>query len=146
MSCKINSDKSYGFVQNNNILLGIIIFTIFGVIGFIIYPNFFFFYWGDLYDTLGAIVGIRLTIKNIKPNQSFIKTGIIVGGLGGLLSAILRSIFMWIINAFEIIVLLFSLLIFAPFTIILGILCGYLMGYIYSRKTGGYEENGSSLF
>lgn len=134
--------------EKYNIVSGILIFTLIAFTGFIIFPEFFIFWYGDIYYTIGGLIGLTITFKNRKPDQLFIKTGIIVGISGASLSSFLISIFQWliytIIRSFDILVLGTYLLLFTPFALILGIIIGYIYGY-YKRRQEENEEDLSYL-
>jgi hypothetical protein len=61
------------------------------IVGFLIYGGFALF--ADLEFLLGSIFGLLYFFKNREPHQEFLKYGVIVGILGGILSCIFISIY-----------------------------------------------------
>ena len=129
-----------------NIVSGILLFTIIAFVGFMIYPGLFVIWYGDIYYTIGAISALILTFKNRKPHQLFIKTGIIVGIGGAVISSFLISIFQWFLYILlvnmDIFILGAYIMNFTPFALIIGIIIGYFYGS-YKRKQ---VERDLSLF
>ncbi len=128
-----------------NIVAGILLFTIIAFGGFMIYPELFIIWFGDIYYTIGGISGLVLTFKNRKPNQLPIKTGIIIGIIGAGISSFLISIYEWfiytILYGFDIVVLGFYLWYFTPFALILGTIIGFIYGYFKkNQKEDGEQE------
>jgi len=127
-----------------NIISGILLFTIIAFAGFMIYPGLFVIWYGDIYYTIGAISALILTFKNRKPHQLFIKTGIIVGIGGAVLSSLLISIFQWILYILlvnmDIFILGAYIVNFTPFALIIGIIIGYFYGS-YKRRQAESEKN-----
>ncbi|KKN53470.1 hypothetical protein LCGC14_0602180 [marine sediment metagenome] len=125
-----------------NIISGILLFTIIAFVGFMIYPQLFVIWYGDIYYTIGGISALILTFKNLKPDQLPIKTGLKVGIIGAGISSFLISIYQWffytILNSFDIIILGINFAYFTPFALILGSIIGYIYGYIKKKQ----EEDG----
>jgi len=96
----------------------------------------------DIYLVIGGGIGLYLTFKNIKESQSHIKTGIIVGLTGSVLSLFLIGFFDWIYYSvyygFDLILFLnYILYIFVVngiMYVLVGIILGYIFGYLYSNK------------
>jgi hypothetical protein len=144
----IFSIASWLLYENHNIATGIIISALIPSIGLLIYPGMFVVWYGDIYYTIGILIGLVLTFKKLKPDQLFIKTGIIIGISGGFISSFSISTFFWVIYIYDfnldIITLGFNLLNFIPFAVIYGIIIGYLFGSYKRRQVESERE--SNLF
>ena len=130
-----------GFAQRYNMLIGILICALFtSILTLILLIGFFFL--GDVFLVVGGGIGLYFTFKNRIESQSHIKTGIIVGLIGPVLSLILISFFFWIWSSLEFgfdffIFLQWILSFFAYygiFYLLVGIITGYLFGYYYRKK------------
>jgi len=94
-------DESYsGFVQRYNMMIGILFCALLTSIVFLIFPMGFFF-MADIYLVIGGGIGLYFTLKNRKESQSHIKTGIIVGLIGSVLSLFLIVFFDWILYSLD---------------------------------------------
>ena len=120
--------------REKNVESGIVLFALCSLIIFIPTSYFFvkFIFFADLQLIIGAIIGIRFTLKNQKTEQATLKTGVIAGVGGGVLSVIFISFYEWIV--FSIlegfyIVTLFWLIVY---TLISGVVIGLIMGVIMS--------------
>ena len=71
------SIASWLLYENQNIISGIMISTLLPFVGFIIFPGLFVIWYGDIYYIIGILIGLVLTFKRLKPDQPFIKTGLI---------------------------------------------------------------------
>lgn len=101
-----------------------------------------FFFMADIYLVIGGGIGLYFTLKNKKESQSLIKTGIIVGLIGSVLSLFLIVFFDWILysldHGFDLI--LFLNYIFYVFVVnglmyaLVGVILGYIFGYFYRNK------------
>lgn len=127
----------YSKAKENNILSGIIIFDIIAFLSYAVNP-ISFFYAGDIDLIFGGVVALLFTLKNRKEYQSALKTGFYVGLFGAILSAVSISVFEWI---FFIVVVGFSftyylslLVTFLILAVPIGLVLGFLIGYIYDRK------------
>ncbi len=90
--------ESYsGFAQRHNMMIGVLICAFTTSVLFFFMPSGIFFE-GDMFLVLGCGIGLYLTFKNLKESQSHIKTGIIVGLIGSVLSLLLISLFYWILD------------------------------------------------
>ncbi|MHA2128524.1 MAG: hypothetical protein ACW99L_01000 [Promethearchaeota archaeon] len=91
------------------------------------------------------MIGLVLTFKKLKPDQLFIKTGVIIGTSGGFISSFLISTFFWVIYVFEfnldLIALGFNILNFIPFAVIYGLIIGYFYGSYKRRKEESERES-----
>jgi len=126
----------YTKAKENNILSGIIIFDIIALLSYtipidIIYP-------GDIDLIFGGVVGLLFTLKNRKEHQNALKTSLLVGLIGAILSAVSISIFEWVLfivyigfsfTAFWSILIAILLIAF-----VVGLILSLLIGYIYYRK------------
>ena len=130
-----------GIFQRHNIVIGILLSALLPSISFIFFP-FGFFFMADIYLVIGCGIGIYVTFKNRNEAQSHIKTGIIVGLTGSLLSLVLIIFFSWILYSltygFDFFFFLWYLLslfimngIMYP---MVGIILGYFLGSFYRRK------------
>ena len=127
-----------------NVTSGVSLIVIISFMGFLIFPGLFLFWYGDVYYTIGCIVGIFVVFKNHKPEQSIIRTSLKVSILGTAIASFLISIFQWlytlyIYGYFDILLLGVIFLYFIPFALFNGILIGYFYGY-YKRKRELAEE------
>ncbi|MFW9865548.1 MAG: hypothetical protein ACFFEN_05550 [Candidatus Thorarchaeota archaeon] len=134
--------------EKYNIISGILIIVLISFMGFLIFPGLYLFWYGDIYYTLGCLIGLYIVFKHAKPDQTVVRTSLKVGIIGTAISSFLISIFQWsyslyIFRFFNIALLGVYILNFAPFAIFNGILIGYFYGY-YKRRRALAEE--SSLF
>jgi hypothetical protein len=125
--------------EKYNIVSGILIIVLISFLGFLIFPGLFLFWYGDIYYTLGCIIGLYILFKHRKPEQSITKTSLKVGIIGTAISSFLISIFQWsyslyILGFFDIILLGVYILNFAPLAIFNGILIGYFFAYYKKRR------------
>jgi len=134
--------ESYsGFAQRNNMMIGVLICAFTTSVLFFLMPSGIFF-MADMFLVLGCGIGLFLTFKNRKESQSHIKTGIIVGLIGSVLSLLLISLFDWILFSlefgFDFLLLfeyaLFLLLYYGIFYVAVGAIMGYLFGSYYKRR------------
>jgi len=120
--------------RERNIEAGIILFSLFSFFIYIstrrIYAGYLLF--ADLQLLIGAIIGVRFTLKNQKTEQATLKTGVITGIGGGALAILFISVYEWIgfslVEGFNIIVFF----VFFGFYIISGGVIGLLMGALVS--------------
>ena len=120
--------------RERNIEAGIILFSLFSFFIYIstrrIYAGYLLF--ADLQLLIGAIIGVRFTLKNQKTEQATLKTGVITGIGGGALAILFISVYEWIgfslVEGFNIIVFF----VFFGFYIISGGVVGLLMGAMVS--------------
>ena len=135
-------DESYsGFVQRHNMMIGILICALLTSILFIMIPIGFFF-MADIYLVIGGGFGLYFTFKYRKESQSHIKTGLIVGLIGSVLSLLLIGFFDWMIYSLEygfdlILFLNYMLYVFVVnglMYVLVGVILGYLFGYFYRNK------------
>ncbi len=120
--------------RERNIEAGIVLSALCSLIIYI--PTSFFFVrlilFADIQLLIGAILGIRFTLKNQKPEQETLKTGVITGVGGGALSAVFIGFFEWIILSILegfIILALFWLILYI---LISGLVIGLIMGALMS--------------
>ena len=130
-----------GFIQRYNMLIGIIIIALFTSILLTILPYGIIFF-GDIYLVIGCCFGLYFTFKYKKESQSHIKTGIIVGLTGSVLSIILASIFIALVYTIDFFLFLLALLVnFGIMTVFVGLIIGYLFGYYFRNKEGAPRES-----
>jgi len=133
------TDESYsGVAQKYNILLGILIFAFSTSILLSIIP-FWFFFPGDLFLLIGGSMGLFFTFNYRKESQSHVKTGIIVGLTGSILSLTLVGLFDWIIYyipsyGLNFIALLNYLLYLFMFYGVIYAIVGLLLGYLFGNS------------
>lgn len=96
-------------------------------------------FWGillfrDVDFLLGSIIGVIFALKNRKPEQSPLIIGIMVGIVGGSLSAIPPTLYICILSQRSIVwcFLCFEVLIITG--LVVGSIVGLLFGYIYKKK------------
>ena len=144
--------ESYsGFFQRYNMLIGVLICALFTSILYFILPLSFFF-MSDIYLVVGNCFGLYFTFNNRKESQSHIKTGVIVGLVGSILSLILYGFYEWIFYSLEVgidfILFLDIILFLFIYTGIIYVLVGVILGYIFGNyyKKREYVDKGSPLF
>ncbi len=126
------------YVNEKNLVFGIIITSVITFIGFVIYPSLAILTWADIYLIIGLIISEIFVFKARKESQQFIKTGVLVGLGGGGFSSLFISIYWWILysnnlgyNIINFFLILSQTIIFY---LLYGIIIGYLFGTIYMRK------------
>jgi hypothetical protein len=100
------------------------------------------FFLGDILLVIGSCIGLYFTFKKRKDKQLHIKTGVIVGLVGSVLSLVLIGLFNWIWYSVEYVfdfIFLLDLLVYlfvsnGIFYAIVGIILGYLFGYYFRNK------------
>lgn len=127
--------------RERNVEAGIILFALCSLIIYI--PTGFFIVrlilLADLQLLIGAIIGIRFTLKNQEQEVETLKTGVITGIFGGTLSAVLIAFYEWIwlsIKQGEIVILalVWFILLFLISGIVIGLIMGALMSTFYMYK------------
>ena len=122
-------------------IIGVLLSGLITSIFFMIYPTGFFFL-GDILLVIGSCVGLYFTFKKRKDTQLHIKTGVIVGVVGSVLSLVLIGLFYWILSSvdygFDFIFLL-DLLVYLFVSngimyVIVGIILGYFFGSSFRKK------------
>ena len=120
--------------RERNIEAGIVLFALCSLIIYIptryVYPGVILF--ADLQLLIGAIIGLRFTLKNQKPEQETLKTGVIAGVGGGALSAIFIGFYEWIILSILEGLYLVALFYFIFYILISGVVIGLIMGALMS--------------
>ena len=142
-----------GFTQRYNMLIGVLLWAFSTSILFLIMPFYYgFIFLADIFLVVGGVIGLYFTFRYRKESQSHIKTGIIVGLTGSVLSLILISFFVWIMVSlelgFDFILLLLYILSFFWFYGILYVLAGIIIGYLFGNYYKKRENVGkeSPLF
>lgn len=129
----------YEKAKQNNIIAGIIIFDLISFLAYLINPVSIF-YPGDIDMIFGAIIGLMFSLKNRKVDQEFMKTSLLVGIIGAILSAISFTLFRLIIELIIIGSIYISFIVFYLINLMLalaiGLIFGVIFGYYYSRKSG----------
>ncbi len=120
--------------RERNIEAGIVLFALCSLIIYIptgyVYPGVILF--ADFQLLIGAIIGLRFTLKNQKPEQETLKTGVIAGVGGGALSAIFIGFYEWIILSILEGLYLVALFSFIFYILISGVVIGLIMGALMS--------------
>ncbi|NVM44167.1 MAG: hypothetical protein HWN79_04550 [Candidatus Lokiarchaeota archaeon] len=127
-----------GFIQRYNMVIGILICSLFTSILFFFFPGLWFFFGGDIFLVAGCCLGLYFTFKNKQDSQSPMKTGVIVGLTGSVLSLLLVVILLSLVYGIGFF-LYFLLALFVNFGIMyifVGIILGYLFGYYFRSKEG----------
>lgn len=128
----------YEQAKQNNIISGIIIFDLISFLAYLINP-ISIIYPGDIDMIFGAIVGLTFSLKNRKIDQESMKTGLLVGFVGAILSAISFTLFRLVLELIIFGSVFTSFIIFYLSNLILalviGLIFGLLFGYYYSRKS-----------
>jgi len=137
-----------GFVQRYNMIIGVLICALLTNVLFLILPIGFLVI-ADIFLVIGSCTGLYFTFKYRKESQSYIKTGIIVGLTGSVLSLLLIGCFDWIfylIPAYGIDFIFFlqyTLILFVYYGIIfaiVGIILGYIFGSVYRKRESVDKE------
>ena len=113
------------------------IIDIIAFLSYIIFPSGILFF-GDFQMIIGCIVGTRFTLKNTKPNQSFIIYGLLVALGGSILAGISYTMFDWVyflgVTSTDPFTLLITFEYYLIEAIIIGLLFGTIISYYYNRK------------
>ncbi len=120
-------------MQQHNVLSGIIIFDAISFASFIVNPMFFLFP-GDMDLLIGGFIGTWFSTRVFNQSQRYIKVGISVGLLGGILSAM--SMFLYTLFAYLIpgtIQIANVLYMYLFLGISVGTALGWLFGWYYKR-------------
>jgi len=137
---------------NESILISAIVTTIFYVIlsiismvvGKVIYSGYLLF--ADIEFLLGSILGGIYFFKNREPHQDFLKYGVIVGVLGGVLSCVFISIYQTILIMITVGGPIFIFFLYLGFTFLSGAIIGLLtvtiiaVYYVYKDMKGDKVE------
>ena len=123
---------------NESLLISAIVTTVFYVIlsiismviGKLIYSGYLLF--ADIEFLLGSILGGIYFFKNREPHQEFLKYGVIVGILGGVLSCVFISIYQTILVMITVGAPLTVFFLYFVFTFLSGAVIGLLTGAIIS--------------
>lgn len=133
--------------RDRNILSGLLLIDVIAFISYLIFPAGIF-YRGDVQMTIGCIIGTRFALKNIKPNQSYLITGLVVGLCGSILTGVSLSLFdlMLFLPSLFIVLIIFELYLLEA--IIVGIVIGGIFGgyYSYSKKKKSKESEREQKF
>jgi len=122
----------------------VIISIISMIVGELIYSGFVLF--ADLEFILGSIFGVLYFFKNREPHQDFLKYGVIVGILGGILSCVLISLYQTILIMIIVGGHIIIFFLWVGFTFLSGAVIGLLTGaliavyYMYKDVKGDTEE------
>jgi len=114
------------------------------IVGELIYSGFVLF--ADLEFILGSIFGVLYFFKNREPHQDFLKYGVIVGILGGILSCVLISLYQTILIMIIVGGHIIIFFLWVGFTFLSGAVIGLLTGaliavyYMYKDVKGDTEE------
>jgi riboflavin transporter FmnP len=142
---KMTVESDIGFLQRYNILIGILIYSLFTSILLFFFTGVFFFFGGDIFLVAGCCLGLYFTFKKKQDSQSHIKTGVIVGAVGSVLVLVFFSLFVWIpyslyygyVNFLIFLTLVVELIsTIGIIYIFVGLILGYLFGYYFRGKEG----------
>ena len=81
----VGSESSIGFPQKYNIPIGVLIITVVTSLLCVLLPLGFLVF-GDIYLAIGCCLGLYVTFKFRKESESHLKTGLIVGLAGSVLT------------------------------------------------------------
>jgi hypothetical protein len=130
--------------EKYNLIAGILLFVIIAFGGFIIFPGLAVIMYGDIYYTIGGFAGLILTFRNRKLNQTPYKTSITVSLIGVSISSFLISIHQgvmyMILFGFDIMIFGVNIVVFMPFAIVLGLIIGFIYGYIKKKQEEDEED------
>ena len=110
-----------------------IIIDLIAFISYLIFPSGVV-YFGDIQMILGCIVGVRFTLKNIKPNQSFFIHGIMVGLGGSIMTGISFTMFDWVYFSVSLLNVIIIFEFYFIEAIIIGLVLGCFVGAYYNYK------------
>ena len=139
-----------GNMQKYNMLIGVLLFAFLTSFLFLIMPFFYgFVFLADLFLVIAGVIGLYFTFKYRKESQPHIKTGVIVGVTGSVLSLLLISFFVWILVSldlgFDFILFLRYILsffgVYGILYVLVGIILGYLMGNYYRKRENVGKES-----
>ncbi len=121
--------------RERNIEAGIVLSALCSLIIYI--PTRFFIVrlilYADIQLLIGAIIGLRFTLKNQEPETETLKTGVITGISGGALSAVFIAFYDWILlSILEGQVIILALVWFILYILISGVVIGLIMGALLS--------------
>jgi hypothetical protein len=134
MRKKMTVETYSGFFQKYNVFIGIIVCVLLTSISLTILP-FRLLFLGDIYIVLGCFFGLYITFKYKKESQSHIKTGLIVGLIGSVLSLILSSILLALVYGADIVIsFVFIFWESGIIFVFIGLILGYVFGYYYRKK------------
>lgn len=146
--------------RENSFEAGIILFALCSVIFFIpsrilsllTYQSIFvgFILFADIQLLIGAIIGLRFTLKNQEPEQKTLKNGVLTGVGGGALSAIFIGCFDWtffsILSGQINLPYLFFLILFLLISgLVIGLLMGALMTTFYMHREAKISEENKHI-
>jgi len=137
---------------NESLLISAIVTTVFYVIisiismavGKLIYSGFLLF--ADIEFLLGSIFGGLYFFKNREPHQDFLKYGVIVGVVGGVLSCVFISIYQTILVMITVSGPITVFFLYLGFTFLSGAIIGLLtvtiiaIYYVYKDMKGDKVE------
>ena len=132
------------YFKEKNVRIGLILYVIVTVVvyfaTFRFIPGFLLGY--DLQFFLGLLIGVIYALRNLNQDQTYLKCGIIVGIVGGVLSAFVISlgstlVFLW---PFEDFFLYFGYLLITA--VVIGLLIGGIISsyYMYLELKGDNDE------
>jgi len=114
------------------------------IVGEILYSGVVLF--ADIEFLLGSIFGVLNFFKNREPHQEFLKYGIIVGVLGGVLACVFISLYQTILVMIAVGGHIIIFFLYVGFTFLSGAVIGLLTGtfiavyYSYKDEKGDTEE------
>ncbi len=100
------------------------------------------FLFADLQFLVGSVIGVIYTFRNGRPDLPFLKYGIIVGILGGVLSSVFISLYQTVILSITSEANIIIFVLYLGFTLVSGVVVGLLTGailgtvYLYKDMKG----------
>ena len=133
------------YFRERNVKLGLIFYVIATFVAYLAIFNFFpgYFLFADFQFLIGVIIGDIYALRNRTPDQTILKCGVITGVSGGILSALVLSIWNTSINLWNIV----DFFIFFGYILITGVVVGLFIGaivssyYMYKDVKGEKEED-----
>ena len=121
-------------VKVSIIVNGILIFILITFISIIVLNFWGLLLFRDIDFLLGSIISVIFVMKKRKPDQSPLKIGIMVGIIGGFLSAIAPTIYICTVYQLPIDWYFLYIAILSITGLVIGSIVGLLMGYYYKKK------------
>jgi hypothetical protein len=96
----------------------------------------------DFQFLIGLLVGVIYALRNLNPDQTYLKCGLLVAMLGGVISAFVLSLWSTLVYIWNI----FDFLLFFGYLLITAVLIGLLIGgiistyFMYSELKGDKDD------
>ena len=121
-------------VKVSKIIYSILIFILITFISILVLNFWGLVLFRDIDFLLGAIIGVIFALKNRKPDQSPLKIGIMVGIIGGFLSAIAPTFLICALAQKSIFWCFLSFAELIRTGLVIGSIVGLSIGYYYKKK------------